>query len=899
MNGSEISLPIEAILASESCPCILYDRNGRIVAANGKYKEMFHGTAPPPEFSFFDDPHIKRFGLQSKFQNLMNGRTEIIEEMPFNPRDINPDFPDIPLVVNFTIFPIPINRKNPDYFFFIMHDATGLAASEKKLRESEERFSAFITKSAFTYVELALDGRVTFCNEPAAGVMGYKLDEMIGMNIREGVHPDDFPRMASNLAKIRKGEFLGPSVFRFIPKNGGIVYFECTTLPLVKEGETVGFQTTALNVTHRMHTEEALKKSETELRVLLDTAPYGIIQTDVKGAITYWNEAYRAIYGYTPEEMSRRTAWDFLPPDFVDKIKKIYVSLLDTMPKPEPLRLQNQTKDGSRIDIQAVWNYVRAADGSLSGFIIIVTDITEKLASEKKIFEYNRDLEELVRERTFDLTNTNELLGQAVRQLTESEEKYRALVENASDFIFGLTKDGNYVSANMAAARAVGLAPEELIGRNLTDVFPRDLADSFLSSVQLIFQTGTPSTDRENPVILPNGKIWVQTSLNPVRDKDGNIECVLGIARDITARKAAEDALRESEEKFRTLVECANDGIAILQNNVIKYVNPRFVQMIGASIDEIIGQPFIQQIAPESKKIVQERYERRIAGNDKPARYEAAFFVRSGAKINAEFTTTLIAYQGKPAALIFVHDITERKANEAQLLDYQKELRNLATQLSMAEEAQRRSIAEQLHDRLGQTLALCKIKLGSLLSSTDDKTAKKEIGEILRHTEEAIDSTRALTFELSPPVLYELGLLPALESLADQFGKEHKIRCKVEAEPITSGIHPRIGVVLFRAVRELLVNAAKHSCAKRIRIGVSEKYDAFVISVEDDGIGFTAEALQSGSGSKKGFGLFSIRERLGQLGGSMEIDSTPGKGARITLSIPASLIRANNKEDTA
>ena len=221
-------------------------------------------------------------------------------------------------------------------------------------------------------------------------------------------------------------------------------------------------------------------------------------------------------------------------------------------------------------------------------------------------------------------------------------------------------------------------------------------------------------------------------------------------------------------------------------------------------------------------------------------------------------------------------EISERKRMEAQL-------RSLASELSLAEERERRRLAIDLHDRIGQALAICKIKLGSLretVSSTDVAVSIDEIRELL---DQIIQDTRSLTFELSSPILYELGLEAAVESLAEQVQKQHGILSTFEDDGQHKPLDDDVRVVLFQAVRELLVNVAKHAQANSVKVSI-QRYDSDIrIGVEDDGVGFDTSEIGY---STNGFGLFSIRERLDYLGGHLEVRSEPGRGTLVTLVAP-------------
>ena len=219
----------------------------------------------------------------------------------------------------------------------------------------------------------------------------------------------------------------------------------------------------------------------------------------------------------------------------------------------------------------------------------------------------------------------------------------------------------------------------------------------------------------------------------------------------------------------------------------------------------------------------------------------------------------------------------ERKIARQALVDsrdsYHGQLRALAAELSLTEERERRAIAADLHDHIGQTLATARIKLDAL-------GGLRGVEEIRTLVDEAIRYTRSLTFELSSPVLYELGLAPALESLAERMREKHGLAVAVEDDGAAKPMDDDVKVVLFKAVRELLMNVVKHSRAGRAEVVLRRVDRAVEIVVEDDGVGFAAPV------ERGGFGLFSIREGLRHCGGELAIRSETGAGTKVLLKAP-------------
>lgn len=231
-------------------------------------------------------------------------------------------------------------------------------------------------------------------------------------------------------------------------------------------------------------------------------------------------------------------------------------------------------------------------------------------------------------------------------------------------------------------------------------------------------------------------------------------------------------------------------------------------------------------------------------------------------------------------------EIAERGRNEKQIRRYQARLKLLALQLAMFEEQERREIAADLHDHIGQNLMMIKLKLSQLKASAKDAGTAGQMEEIGGLLDQTINYTRDLTFEVMPPVLYELGLAPALEWLAEHFREKHGLEVTVRGGPLPCGMDRKLLFVLYMAVRELLFNVVKHASASRAQVSFSSSGQAVRITVEDDGRGFDAAAAERRASATRGYGLFGTREKLHYFSGSLEVESSEGRGTRVIIEVP-------------
>jgi signal transduction histidine kinase len=229
----------------------------------------------------------------------------------------------------------------------------------------------------------------------------------------------------------------------------------------------------------------------------------------------------------------------------------------------------------------------------------------------------------------------------------------------------------------------------------------------------------------------------------------------------------------------------------------------------------------------------------------------------------------------------------ERKRAQQRARQYQAQLKSLALQSSLAEERERRRIATELHDRIGQSLAVSKVKLDALRHSVLSGEPGEVLEEVCNSLGQAITDVRSLTSDLSSPVLHELGFESAVAAwLAEQIEAKHDIATEFEDDGQPKPLADDVRGLLFRNVRELLINIVRHANARKVKVSVRTVDDRIQVSVQDDGIGFEPAEALARAAKAGGFGLFSIKERLEQIGGHLELESRPGHGCKVTMTAP-------------
>lgn len=380
-------------------------------------------------------------------------------------------------------------------------------------------------------------------------------------------------------------------------------------------------------------------------------------------------------------------------------------------------------------------------------------------------------------------------------------------------------------------------------------------------------------------------------------------ECQVGkkVGSDISDSTLTVNELEAARQHLRDIVN-TTDGIvweADAQTFSFTFVSQKAERLLGYPVEDWYQPGFwLNNLHPDDKTWAPE-FCASCTGRLEPHDFEYRFIARDGRVVWLHDIVTVVAEQGKPRWLrgIMV-DITRRRLAEekvaelaatleAKVKERTMQVRRLSGQLTMAEERERRVLAEELHDNLGQLLAVIKIKLTSLPTSAHSD----EIAQIIDLVAQADRAARGITNQLSPPILSRLGLKAALECLGDEMQRVYGLAVHTGFNQCRNCEVVDLRNVLYRAARELLVNVAKHAEASEASLTCTCKGDRLTIAVSDVGCGFdpvehTGEWLGHGS-----FGLRSICERVTNLGGEMEVASTPGNGTTITVSLPRHIER--------
>lgn len=357
-------------------------------------------------------------------------------------------------------------------------------------------------------------------------------------------------------------------------------------------------------------------------------------------------------------------------------------------------------------------------------------------------------------------------------------------------------------------------------------------------------------------------------------------------------RDAREKVLKESEARYRRLVKHARAGILEFDcaSNRIISVNDSFLDICGYSKTAIMSIHPEELMTDASRKLFRDRMKMRMEGMPLPDDDAYEFFTKSGEK---KWVLPMVKIHKKagrpPKADVVIIDITRIKNAEDQLLQYQSRLKALTIELSRTEERQRRDLASQLHESVCQELFAAQLKLVSLKHFITDAGQLRRLDEVEAEIVKSIREIQSITYDLSPPVLYDLGLPEAIKSLARALESRHGLNVTVSLAGESGNLGDftnETKQIIYRVVKEILQNAVKHARADRAVIFIERTDNDLLVDVTDNGIGFDASIVTGNHYYGGGFGLLDIREKIQYLGGDLRICSTLGEGTRVSLAVP-------------
>jgi PAS domain S-box-containing protein len=613
-----------------------------------------------------------------------------------------------------------------------------------------------------------------------------------------------------------------------------------------RDGEIRGAIEISRDITERKKAEAALAESEQRFRKFFENEPEYCYMVSPEGIILEANNAVFSALGYAKEELVGKPIENIYAPESQQKARQLFAQ----WKKTGEIRNEEMviiTRSGDRRNVLLSSTQVLSEHGTVLYSVSIQRDISER------------------------------------KRLVEA---YRSLVDNSLQGL-AIIQDGRMVFFNKAFSSTAGYSEQELLAASPEQlqsmVHPEDRELVWTRHRDRLAGKPLPPRYEFRWIRKDGSTAWVEIFASEIEYRGR--PAIQTAYIDITERKKAEQALRQSEERLKILFESAPDAIYLsdLEGNLVDG-NKAAEKILGYAKAELIGKSFIETGILSSEQMLRAVANLKKNSMGKPTGPDEFILTRKdGSSVSVEIRSFPVRILDRDLSLSIAHDISARKKAEQRLLENRAQLKSLASELSLTEERERRRLATNLHDQISQALVISRIKLQALRTSISSADIAGSLEEVCENLDRIIQDTRTLTFDLSSPILYELGFEAAVsEWLEEQVGKKHGIKTQFEDDGRPKPLEDDIRVLLFRNVRELLINIVKHARARNVKVSICRIRQQVCVSIEDDGIGFDQAEVASGTG----FGIFSIRERLEQLAGHIEIKSELGRGSKIMMTAP-------------
>jgi len=477
--------------------------------------------------------------------------------------------------------------------------------------------------------------------------------------------------------------------------------------------------------------------------------------------------------------------------------------------------------------------------------------------------------------------------GEAIGPLSAGDRQlFKLLAENAREVVSCHGADSTILYASPSAQRVLGFDSSELVGHRLDDFAHPDDLSELLSAFALANEADQESSALFRCRRPDMGWRWCEIFCRGVSPEAAMIGEVHATIRDVTKYKRIEKAIERVAKEWRTTFDAANDAVIMLDSGArVMRVNRSTLALFDCSFQDLIGGSLVD--VTKARLTLDDPFGIKRAWQERTR-------VRRDSRIGARevwLRSTVDIVEGDDGridgAVVFVADITNEKAAELRLRASLDEVRDLSAHLQTVREEERRAIAREVHDELGHALTALKMDIAWLVKRipADDESAIRNGRELGQLVDQTISVVRRIVSELRPPVLDDLGLEAALEWLCEDFKRHHGLEAAFHVSEVPSRLRGDNASAIFRIVQEALTNVSRHAGASRVGVRLGKDGDGFVLNVEDNGRGFDTEKFRD----LAGFGLLGISERVRDLGGTLDIDSKPGAGTRLTIDLPGAV----------
>lgn len=742
-----------------------------------------------------------------------------------------------------------------------------LVKEVKKTRKISEQFRAEKENFRLTLKSLGeglittdTDGRILYMNPAAERFTGWKWQDakkQLLTNVFKVENEQSGKPIENVVTRIlrdrKKIEWENNTVLKSKDEEDFII--RNTSTPVLDDsGNLAGAVLVFNDITKQTKLNKELKEKEKQYLDLIQNLPEAVYTCNASGHIQLYNKAAAELWGREPDREKDHCcgALKIYNPDGTD-LPFDNCPMAVTLKEAKPVYGREMLilrPDGSMRHVLPYPSPLFNSQGQLSGAINMLLDITAK--KEREIL------------------------------IKKSEEKYKELIEQASDVIVVFSYDGTIHQFNNSACILSGYSREEFSKFKISDILVGDLI-MYKNLHDEIMKGKTVLVNRQYK--QKNGQVRdIEFAVRLLADGKA-----ITFGRDVTERRKAEEKLQQSFNRFEMITRATNDALWEWDmESGLLWANEIHQQLYGLTVGDAVPseQQWLERIHPDDRKQMADRQAEALSSGNNAFISEYRFRVE-GVGYRNIFDRCFIERDREGNAVRMMGsmlDITERKKKEEEILEANKQLRLLSGYMEKIREEERTHMAREIHDELGQQLTIMKMDIEWLADNAGklNETTRKRSKELIEMMDKTITTVRQLAHELRPSMLDDMGLGAALEWHLSEFEKRSGVKTRLLKPEKEPDLPDAIKTGLFRIVQESLTNVGRYARAKNVTVLMQPEEKELVLTIKDDGIGFDKEKVAA----KKTLGILGMQERTSIMEGTYEINSTPGKGTVVTVRVP-------------
>ncbi|MBN2519583.1 MAG: PAS domain S-box protein [Bacteroidales bacterium] len=787
------------------------------------------------------------------------------------------------LIIIFGLFAI-----NDKYIDFFINSEKQLIENQRIILKNEQKYrEIFNATSEAIFIHDAKTGKIIDVNDSTLKDFNCIRENIIGKtleNFSSNISP--YTLNEANIL-IEKAKVEGVQIFEWQSKKyTGELFWTEVSLQYSNISGEEKIIAILRDISERKKIQLALAESEERFRLLIENIPAVTWVSNSKAETTYISPNIKSVYGYSLKEITEGGSdlwFGRIHPQDIELVKEEYNKLFQNNQEYN-IEYRIKKKDNNWIWLHDKASVVQEIDGVKFAYGVFY-DITKDKNAELEILRKHQELQaaeeelrvslEKQEDINAELEEKNKKLNEAFKIIEENEMKYHALFNNANDSIF-IVKNGCFIECNKKSLEMFGVKPDEILYHTPMEFSP-ELQPDGLKSIDKGFEKINKAINGEPQVFewkhkKLNGELFdVEVVLNKIEFHGEKF--LQAIVRDISDRKKSEQALIESEKKFRNIFNSSYDGILISDfNQNILNANKRITEFLGYSLDKVINSKVFNSVDPQYMSMLKRRL-KILQKNGNAGFIEINIKNAEGKNVPVEISSSIIKYEDKMAILTILRDISERKQMHQKILNA----------IIDTEEIERSRFARELHDGLGPILSAIKLYY-QWLAETNDPVKKDLIvskGNVI--IEEALISLKEISNNLSPHILNNFGLSDAVYQFIERVSETKKIKFIFQTDT-KDRFKKEIEVTFYRTITELINNTFKHSNATEVNVQIKkdQKMNILLLRYKDNGIGFNVKKAKN---KKGGLGLFNIENRINTIGGKIAIFSKPNEGLNVEASI--------------